>query len=193
MRVLVVYAHPLETSFIAGLNAACVDSLRAAGHSVDNCDLYAEGFDPVLSRQERIDYHDTLINRRPVARDVERLLAAEALVLVFPVWNYGFPAMLKGYLDRVFLPGVSFQLTTGGYDPSLRNIKRLTAVCTYGGGRWRAMLNGDPPRRCVKRMLRLLIDPYASCCFLGHYDMNNTTSERRRAFLAKVERHFAQW
>lgn len=193
MRVLVLYAHPLETSFAASLHTACVDTLRAGGHGVDDCDLYAEGFDPVLSRQERLDYHDTSCNRRPVVRHVERLLAAEALVLVYPVWNFGFPAILKGYLDRVFLPGVSFQLSDGSYRPSLRNIKRLSAVATYGGDRWRAIVAGDPPRRCVTRMLRFLIDPDASCTYLGHYDMNKTTLARRSAFLTKVERHFAQW
>jgi NAD(P)H dehydrogenase (quinone) len=66
MRVLVLFAHPVETSFVAALHRAAVDSLRQAGHEVDDCDLYAEGFDPVLSRQERIDYHDLDINRRRV-------------------------------------------------------------------------------------------------------------------------------
>ena len=80
------------------------------GHEVDDCDLNVEGFDPVMSRQDRIDYHDAAVNRARVAPYVDRLLAAEALVFVFPVWNYGFPAILKGFVDKVFLPGVSFEL-----------------------------------------------------------------------------------
>ena len=63
-----------------------------------------------MSRQERIDYHDEAINTKPVQGYVDRLRAAEALVLCTPVWNYGYPAILKGFLDRVFLPGVSFKL-----------------------------------------------------------------------------------
>ncbi len=113
MRILVVHAHPVETSFNAALHRAVVDTLRAAGHQVDDLDLYAEGFDPVLTREERLGYHDTPANRGPVAPYVERLLGAEALVFVNPVWNFGFPAILKGYLDRVFLPGVSFKLVDG--------------------------------------------------------------------------------
>ena len=67
----------------------------------------------------------------------------------------GFPAILKGFIDKVFLPGVSFDLTTTAtIRRRLHNIKRLGAVCTYGGARWRTFLMGDPPRRVVKRAMR---------------------------------------
>ncbi len=68
--------------------------------------------------------------------------AAEALVLSFPVWNYGYPAILKGFFDRVFLPGVSFKLVDGKVRPSLHNIRKVAAVTTYGGSRFRAMPDG---------------------------------------------------
>ena len=193
MRVLVYYAHPVETSFVAALHEKTVTTLRARGHEVDDCDLNAEGFSPVLTREERIGYHDTAINRAPVEPYVQRLLWAEAIVLVYPVWNFGFPAILKGVLDRVFLPGVSFHMNGGGYNPGLHHIKKLAAVCTYGGHRWRAMAMGDPPRKCVTRMLRYLIKPGAPCQYLAHYDMNNTTPERRAKFLGEVKAKFLQW
>ena len=59
-------------------------------------------------------YNDTSANRQPCASYVDRLLAANALVLMYPVWNEGFPAILKGFLDRVFLPGVSFRKDPDG-------------------------------------------------------------------------------
>jgi len=105
MRVLVLYAHPVEESFVAALHRRVVDTLRSRGHEVDDCDLNVEGFDPVLSRQDRIDYNNTPVNRIRVAPYVDRLLAAESLVLVFPVWNEGFPAILNGFFDRVFFAG----------------------------------------------------------------------------------------
>ena len=148
MRVLVLFAHPVETSFGAALHAKVVEVLRAKGHEVDDCDLNAEGFDPVMSRQDRIDYHNVAVNRHNVASNVDRLLAAEALVFSFPVWNMGFPAILKGFVDRVFLPDVSFALgEDGSYNPSLHNIERLGVVCTSGDGRWLTFMMGDPPRR----------------------------------------------
>jgi NAD(P)H dehydrogenase (quinone) len=194
MRVLVVYADPVESSFVAALRQRAVDTMRSRGHEVDDCDLNVEGFDPVLSRQDRIDYKNTVLNRARVAPYVDRLLAAEALVLIFPVWNEGFPAIMKGFFDRVFLPGVSLEMKTdGSCAPSLTNVTRLAAVCTYGLDRLRTMLAGDPPRRVVKRTLRSLIGRHASSDYLAHYDMNHSTPKRRASFLSKVTHVFEAW
>ena len=193
MRVLVYYAHPVETSFVAGLHETAVATLRARGHEVDDCDLNMEGFNPVLTREERMGYHSVGGNLAPVSDHVDRLQRAEAIVLVYPVWNFGFPAILKGVFDRVFLPGVSFHMDGGSYRPGLQHIRKLAAVCTYGADRWRALAMGDPPRRCVKRMLAHLIARNGSCDYLACYDMNHTTPARRAAFLGKVERSFARW
>ena len=186
MNILVLYAHPVETSFNAGLHRTIVERLSAAGHTVDDCDLYAEDFDPRLTRTERLGYHDQRGPNDAVAGYVERLEKAEALVLSFPVWNYGYPAILKGFFDRVFLPGVSFKLVDGKVQPTLHNIRKLAAITTYGGSRFRAMLMGDPPRKIVKRMLRATIKPGAPVSYLAHYSMNLSTDATRNAFTAKV-------
>lgn len=186
MRVLLLYAHPDPESFGAALHAAALAALREAGHEVDDCDLYAEGFDAVLSRQERIGYHDLAANTAPVASYVRRVQSADALVLCFPVWNFGYPAILKGFFDRVFLPGVSFKLVDGKVRPNLWNIRKLAAVTTYGGTRWRAWLMGDPPRKIVQRALRAVCHPRAHPLYLAHYDMNRSTPASRAAFLDQV-------
>jgi NAD(P)H dehydrogenase (quinone) len=89
LRVLVLFAHPVETSFAAALHSKVVEVLRTRGHEVD-CDLNAEAFDPVMSRQDRIDYHNLAVNRRHVAPYVDRLLAAEAIVFSSRsgTWNF---------------------------------------------------------------------------------------------------------
>jgi NAD(P)H dehydrogenase (quinone) len=194
MRVLVLYAHPVETSFVSALHKQVVDTLRSRGNEVDDCDLYVEGFDPLLSRQDRIDYNNPGLNRTRVEPYVDRLFKAEALVLIYPVWNEGFPAILKGFLDRVFLPGVSLEVNAdGSLTPNLKKVTKLAAVCTYGLDHLRTILAGDPPRRVVKRTLRSLVGPHASCDYLAHYDMNHTTRERRGSFLSKVKRTFEAW
>jgi len=194
LRILVLFAHPVETSFGAALHASVVETLRARGHEVDDCDLHAEGFDPVMSRQDRMDYHDVSVNQRRVAPYVERLLAAEALVFSFPVWNMGFPAILKGFVDKVFLPGVSFHLKDdGSYIPTLHNIRRLGVVCTYGGSRLWTILMGDPPRRFLTRSMRLICAPGTRCDYVAHYGMNRTKLERRKKFIRKVEAKFSTW
>ena len=186
-RALVVFAHPVPESFSAALHGTVVETLAARGWQVDDCDLNAEAFSPVLTAAERRAYHDTAVNTAPVAEHVERLRAAEALVLVFPVWNFGFPAILKGYFDRVFLPGVSFRLEDGFVKPNLTHIRRLAAVTTYGGTRMRALLAGDPPRHVVKRAVWHVTRP-DKLRYLALYDMNRATEARRAAFLARVRR-----
>jgi putative NADPH-quinone reductase len=186
MRVLVLFAHPVETSFNAALHRTTVAALKEAGYEVDDCDLYAEGFNPVMSRQERLDYHDEAICTRPVQGYVDRLRAAEALVLSTPVWNYGYPAILKGFLDRVFLPGVSFKLVNGQAAPALQHIRKIAAVTTYGGTRLRTILMGDPPRKIFGRMLRASVHPLAKAKYLALYDMNRNSEPTLTAFLERV-------
>jgi putative NADPH-quinone reductase len=117
---------------------------------------------------------------------VDRVRAAQAIVLVYPVWNFGFPAILKGFFDRVFLPGVSFRLENGLVWPNLHNIRKLAAVTTYGGHRWRALVMGDPPRKSVKRVLRAVIHPLASSHYLALYDLNRASDATRANFLERV-------
>jgi putative NADPH-quinone reductase len=186
MNILVLYAHPVETSFNAALHRTIVERLTAAGHSVDDCDLYAEDFDPRMSRAERLAYHDGRVPGEEVGRYVERLRRAEALVLAYPVWNYGYPAILKGFFDRVFLPGVSFAMIDGVAVPSLHNIRKVAAITTYGGSRFRALLMGDPPRKTVTRLLRSTVKPFAPVSYLAHYSMNRSTDRSRKDFMAKV-------
>ncbi len=186
MKILVLYAHPVETSFNAALHRTIVERLTAAGHNVDDLDLYAEDFDPRVTRAERLAYHDPRGPEEPAAPYVQRLLAAEALVLSYPTWNYGFPAILKGFFDRVFLPDVSFRMINGKATPSLHNIRKVAAVTTYGGSWFRALLMGNPPKKLVSRMLRATVKPGAPVSYLAHYSMNLSTPESRERFMAKV-------
>jgi putative NADPH-quinone reductase len=185
MRALVVFAHPCEESFSAALRDAVVGRLAARGWQVDLCDLYAERFDPVLTAAERRAYHDIPGNTAPVEAHVDRLRGAEALVFVYPTWNFGMPAILKGYIDRVFLPGVSFVLKDGLVAPGLTHIRRLAVVTSYGATPFRAWAAGNPPKRYVTRVLRYISRP-DRLRYLALYDMNRATDARRKAFLDRV-------
>ncbi len=186
MKALVLFAHPCEESFGAALHGQIVTSLSDRGWDVDDCDLNAEGFQPVLTAEERRAYHDEPENCGPVQPYVDRLQAAEALIFSFPVWNFGYPAILKGFLDRVFLPGVSFKLVDGKVKPNLTHIRKLAAVTTYGGTRWRAFGAGDPPRKHFTRAVWHVTRP-EKMRYLALYDMNRATGDQRAAFLSKVE------
>ena len=118
-------------------------------------DLYAEKFDPVLSEDARRHYHDTSRNQTGLEDYMARLTSAEALILQFPTWCFGLPAMLKGFLDRMIMPGVAFDLSDPAHaKPMLRNIKRIVGIVTYGRPRYMALWMSDPPRKIVKRYVR---------------------------------------
>ena len=194
MRVLVIYAHPSETSFVAALHRETLRALAERGHEVDNLDLYAEKFDPVLSRETYRNYLDPVKNRAEVAPYVDRLLAAEALVLIYPVWHDGLPAIMKGFIDRVFLRGVVFEIDANGvFRPLLGNIKRLAAVATYGADRARTAHVGDLARRFVKGNIGPLIAEGAPIEYLADYGMDRATQAQRERFLKRTVKAFARW
>jgi NAD(P)H dehydrogenase (quinone) len=187
MRVLVLFCHPSPASFNAALHERIVRSLGERGHEVDDCDLYAEGFDPVLRHEHLARYHEIPANREPVQGYVDRVLRAEALVLVFPVWNFGLPAMLKGFFDRVLLPGVSFDMSDPHHiKPGLTHLKHVVGVATYGVPRWRAWWLGDAPRALVKRLMRRLTDGRARIDYLPCHGLNIAGPEKRAAFVQRV-------
>ncbi len=188
MRVLYLYCHPVDDSFHAGIMKEAVEALRVKGHDVDLCDLYAEGFDPVLTAERRRNYHDVTKNQEGLEDYVRRLHAAEALVVQFPTWCFGLPAMLKGWFDRILMPGVSFDLTDPkNVKPMLTNIRQVIGISTYGRPRWVAMYVGDPPRKIVTRYLPRLMQKRAKVQYHALYHMNVATQVSRKGFIEKVK------
>jgi len=187
MRILYIYCHPLPESFHAAIREEVLRALNDADHQVDLLDLYAEKFDPVLSEQGRRHYHDISRNRTGLEDYIARLTSAEALILQFPTWCFGFPAMLKGFFDRMIMPGVAFDLSDPAHvKPTLRNIKRIIAIVTYGRPRYMALWMSDPPRKIVKRYLRWFTGGKARADYYALYHLNVTSGAQRAAFMAKV-------
>ena len=192
MRLLVVFCHPDPESFGAAIFRTACDALRAAGHELRIIDLYAEGFDPVFTREERRTYlTDTAQNIAGVASHVEALQWAEGWVAIYPTWFYGLPAMLKGWLDRVWLPGVTFQVATAKKRTirgELQNIRRFVGITTSGSPWWWLRVIGDPGRSLLMKGLRPLYARGCRMSWLQLHDMNHATAADREAFLAKVDR-----
>ena len=108
MRALVIYCHPRQGSFTEAVRDVVLEKLTAIGAEVRLRDLYAEGFDPVLSAREHEIYEDEALNRAPVVSHCADLAWCDTLIFVYPTWWYGLPAMIKGWLDRVLVPGLAF-------------------------------------------------------------------------------------
>lgn len=194
MRILLVLAHPLPESFAASVAHTARQALEASGHVVDLLDLYAENFDPRLSNAERRAYFDMPYDTSDVADMVARLKAADGLILVFPQWWFNFPAILKGFFDRVFAPGVAFTHDTAGgrIVPELTNIRLLYALTTTGSPWWLVHLYmGDPVRRLLKRGIAAFCAKKLVFRMLSLHDMDRATDARRKAHLERVRKLLA--
>lgn len=146
-RVLIVHAHPEPQSFNAAMTRTAVTALQAAGHEVKVSDLYAMGFDPVSDRRNFVTMADParldlqaeegLASRaggfvRELQAEMDKLAWCDLLILQFPLWWLGPPAILKGWIDRVFAIGQTYG---GGrwFDGGLMRGKRAMCAVTIGG------------------------------------------------------------
>ena len=190
MRILLVLAHPQRESFAHAVQQRARAGLERAGHEVRLLDLYGIGFDPVMSEADRRDYHTPGLNEVPVADQLAHLRWAEGLVFVYPTWWYSLPAMLKGWIDRVWVPYATFELPQGlaPVQGKMQNIRLIGGFSTYGSPWWWIRLViGDPGRRIVMKGLRPLCHPRCRSFWLGHYRMDSSTPASRARFLRKVE------
>ena len=189
MRVLLVLAHPLPESYAASVARTVRETLQAGGHAVDLLDLYAEDFDPRLTEKERRGYFDSPYDTSEVAGLVERLKAADALMLVFPQWWFNLPAVLKGFFDRVFAPGVAFKHDKAGgrIIPQLTNIRHFWVFTTTGSPWWVVKLYmGDPVRRQMRRGIAIFCNRKVRFRMLALHDMDRATDGKRRRHLERV-------
>ncbi len=191
MRALVLYCHPEPASFTAAVRDTVIERLEASGAEVRLRDLYREGFEAALGAREWRDYADIAADRSAVARDIVDLAWCDTLVFVYPTWWYGLPAVLKGWLDRVMLPGVAFGMPDGPGEtirPGLTHVTRLAVFTTCGASRWLTWVVGAPGRRTLLRGVRLLCAPRCRTAFVAHYLMDSSTPESRARHLSRVGR-----
>ena len=189
MRALVVYAHPKDGSFNAAIRDVILDKLSEAGAEVRLIDLYKRKFDPVLSAHELDIYVDEEANQVPVSQDVANLRWADTLIFVYPTWWYGLPAILKGWLDRVLVPGVAFIMPPpegGDIKPGLTNITRLAVFTTCGASWWLTRVIGAPGKRTLLRGVRAICSKTCRTAYAAHHLMDSSTPESRARHLRRV-------
>lgn len=148
MNVLIVHAHPEPKSFNTAMTQRAVATLRAAGHDPVVSDLYAMGFDPISDRRNFTTVADKVILNiqneelfavqhsgfTPLLKaEMDKLVACDLLIFQFPIWWLSLPAILKGWVDRVFACGVAYG---GGryFDGGAMRGRRAMCALTLGGG-----------------------------------------------------------
>lgn len=194
MKALVVIGHPCADSFSHAIAERAVRGLSAAGHDVDTIDLCAVGFTAAMSRGERLAYEtDTPILDPQVAEHAVLVKAAQILVFVYPTWWSGPPAILKGWLERVLVPGVGFTLDEDNkVRPGLTHVRRIVGISTYGSPWWAVKLVNDNGRRILTRALRMACGFRVRVTWMALTGMDTTTPADRTAFLAGVEQKAAR-
>lgn len=131
MNVLIVYAHPNPASFNHALLDTAREALSLAGHEVQVKDLYADGFDPILTGNDLAGVEQGLLASDVLAEQAA-LQWAEGVVFIYPLWWFDRPAILKGWFDRVFTRGFAFDYAQQP-EPGLLSIKKAWVLMTTGG------------------------------------------------------------
>jgi NAD(P)H dehydrogenase (quinone) len=188
MLIQVVHSHPLEDSYNHALFRTIVETLERR-HQVIATDLYREQFSPAMTEAERRSYYGEHYAEEAVSRLIGQLRRADGIIFCFPHWWFSMPAMLKGYFDRVWAPGIAFTHDLAGerIKPHLTNIRLFGVVTTYGSPWWLTrIVMQDPGRKVLFRALKPMCGPAVQSFYLAHYDMDRSTPASRMAFLERV-------
>lgn len=194
MKVLVIHAHPSRDSFNTAVCDRVLEGLDKGAHEVRLRRLYDEGFDPRLTAAEWTGHLEPPTTKSHLASHFEDLRWCEALVLVYPTWWGAQPAMLKGWMDRVWVSGVAWELPDGAdrLRPILTNVRRLVAVTTHGSSRCINAVQGAPGRRIVRRALRVICHRRCRTRWIALYGLDRSKPAKRVAFLERVEKTFTR-
>jgi len=123
-----------------------------------------------------------------VAEHAELVKATDAIVFVYPTWWSGMPAILKGWIERVLVPGVAFHFNHAGkVRPGLGHIRKVVGISTYGSRRLYVKLINDNGRRTAYRTLRLNTSLRTRRTWLAFYAVDTSSAKQRAAFLDRVE------
>jgi putative NADPH-quinone reductase len=188
MLFQVIHCHPLIDSYNHALFQTIVAALESRGHEVIATDLYRAGFEPAMRAEERRTYDQEPYDATAVAALADLLRRVDGIVLCFRHWWFSMPAMLKGYFDRVWGPGIAFthDPAAGRIRPLLTNIRVFGVVTSYGSPWWITRLAGNPGRKVLMRALKPMCGPRVRSFYLAHYDMDRSTAASRAAFIERV-------
>ena len=156
MNILIIYAHPNPDSFNAAMRETAVGALSRAGHSILTSDLYTMHFNPVLSAKELSG------DLSAIKAEMDKVRRADMLLFQFPDWWYGMPAIMKGWIDRVFAAGFAYD---EGLEFELGLLKGKKAMISMTVG-YRESYYRQAPQRDLMRVLEPIHYGYFAYCGL---------------------------
>eukprot|EP00929_Paragymnodinium_shiwhaense_P109982 TRINITY_DN76638_c0_g1_i1.p1 TRINITY_DN76638_c0_g1~~TRINITY_DN76638_c0_g1_i1.p1 ORF type:complete len:257 (-),score=24.74 TRINITY_DN76638_c0_g1_i1:167-937(-) len=211
-KILLVHVHPCRKSFSTELADAVEEGARSGGHDLRRRSLCQEAFQPVMDEAHWLAYQDVrnrgegpqvsaTVARFPqdTQKHLEDLRWCDSVVFVYPTWWFNVPAVLKGYFDRVFVPGADgawdlpaedgsdkHWIAPNGLVPRLTNVRRILGVTTYGASRSIAALAGDNGRNMIGTCVRANFNPDCPVTWFGLYSMSSKKEQERKEFLCAV-------
>lgn len=191
MKTLVVTAHPLSDSLCKHFSRHVVAELERLGHEVTIEDLYTEEFSPALEAAERSSYYEASYQSSRFAQQASRLQEAQALVLLFPTWWFGFPAILKGWFDCVWGPGIAFDHTDnfGPIKPRLDRLEKTLVVTTLGSPWWvDRLIMRRPVKRIVKIALLATCAKRSKLQYLSLYHCEQSSKQDIANFQVRIDK-----
>ncbi|MEW6467763.1 MAG: NAD(P)H-dependent oxidoreductase [Bacteroidota bacterium] len=148
MNVFIVHAHPEPRSFCSALKDLAAEEFRGKGHEVRISDLYAMNFNPIGGQHdfkktangdyfkyqsEQVNAYQHDLYAADLKAEMDKLVWADLVIFSFPLWWFSVPAILKGWVDRVFAMGFAYGAGKGVYENGVFRGKRSMALFTTGG------------------------------------------------------------
>jgi NAD(P)H dehydrogenase (quinone) len=131
MKVLVIYAHPNPKSFNHAILEEFTRGLEDGGHMHEIVDLYAIDFDPRVRLEELAQFSGGQVAKDALDQQ-QKVASADALAFIHPMWGWSIPAILKGWLERIFSYGFAYRQSEKGMEGLLKHSKALV-LSTAGG------------------------------------------------------------
>ena len=190
MRALVLLAAEADDRLCHDAASRASEALRAKGHEVTLRDLHAEGFAVAMTPAEREAYHGDVPILDPLVAEHAALVgAAQIMVFVYPTSLSTMPPILKGWLERVMVPGVGFVLDDRNkVRPGLGHVRRIVGISTYPDRWLEVKRTRDSGRRTFTRALRVSSGFRTRTAWVSLYSSADATSEQREAFLDQCAR-----
>lgn len=195
MHILFVYCHPSEASFCAAIRDSAVAAARDAGHEVTLVDLYGEHFDPVMHATEWRGYEDAGQLPPDLVRHLGAMVRADAIIFIYPTWWDAPPALLKGWIDRLWRPSYAFHNddTATSLLPGMSNVRLMGVISTFGGP------GNQPGFGMLTRTQRIFLDTLKPCINrrakrfgLAMFEVGSASDTDRQDFLHRVRQTIAK-
>lgn len=192
MKVVIVFNHPYEESYCNAILDAVTKGLQRGQHEVDLIHLDNDGFDPAMSKADL----KAFVEHKPVDPQViaynKRLETADHLIFIFPIWWDLMPAMTKGFIDRVLVPGVVYEHHPRGFGlvPLLTKLKGVTIITTMNKPKiMYSLLIGNLIRKALLRSVFKTMG-YKNLTWISHNMVKAVSNEKRVKWLTKLEARF---